>query len=491
MIDGGGASRRNARFADVCFDGDNHSQLQNLVRAPGYGYDQWTFERCWFRNFNNAHAFGGEQITRCKFVDCLFSNQGNASGVGIKILDGASDIDIIGCTFDWLALAAQFATSPGPWPQGISQRIRFIRNQVRQDWWAIKAHADANAVGSGAGGTLSFTATSLTDTSKSFPGTIPADSVRTIRVMQQLRSSTTTQLGQTILQDSAATFTTLGVAYGDIIRTANEWTTVVATIDDTALEIDGWRSLSTYLPRTAPSSGTSYKLYRVYTGETGSYTSTVITTPRWRDMLGNSVTPVANANTLYEILGNRSVGGLVFSSDVRDCIIADNVFHGGWSDQITLTGERHLITNNVAVWGQDMGMNLRASGSVVSGGQYSYNGARGIVNSDGDDIVISGVTCVDNATENVSTAFGCDIQIEGDRTVVEGCTLRRTSAPNDQYGIYVRAGASSVRVFDNNINGHYRQIGAADDVVNLTVRVLYDVSGPPASQFYPKGPVTI
>jgi hypothetical protein len=500
LIDGGGSSpHKNARFIDLCFDGDHNPDLQQLIRAPGWSNSTWTFERCWFKNFDGVVAFEGAELTNCKFIDCVFSNDGNASGVGIKAFDGCVDLDIIGCTFNWLELGVQLGnTPPGNtpplWPQGIARRLRFVRNRVRQDWWAIRPYANANATGDGSGGTLSFTATTLTDTAKSFTDTnIPLDGHRTIRVMQELVSSSTTNLGNTILKDTSGGFASTNVAYGDIIRTASAWTMVVDTISDEAVAIDGWRDLTSYLPVDPPAGGTAYKLYRIIVGETAEYvSSTVLRTPRWRDLLGNTVANIpVSATTRYEILGNRSIGGLHFASEVRDAIIADNVFHGCWSDQITVGGTRHQITNNVVTRGQDMGLNILGEGTVVTGGEYSYNGAAGIVQSSGNDVVIQGVTCIDNYCANDESPDGCDLQIEGHRTIVQACTLRQAVAPRDRFGIYVRAGATSVRLFDNNINGHYRQIGADDDVVNLTVRQLHDVSGPPISAFYPNGPVEI
>lgn len=467
LIDGGGAAfYQNTHFTDVCFDGNGDALLIALIRAPGYGTDRWTFERCWFKNF--PLGFAGAQVTGCRFKDCLFTAEGDIVGNAIQLSEGCHDIEIVGNEFNWISMGCSVEAS-----EIANERIRFLRNRVRQDYWAIKPFNSAQATG--VGGTVSYTPTALIDTARNFP-LIPFDQLRNMRAMEVLIASNTTNIGNTLLVDGAADFPALGPKYGDLVRTAAAWSMVIGVEPGnvTRLVIDGWKDLVTYLPTTPPIIGAAYTLYRLYIGETDQYVgATQINTTRWRDLLGNTIGPPPNG-TLYEILGNRASGGINFEENVQSCIIADNIMHGGWADQITSRGPRAVLANNVCNRGQDMGCTLSGEGSVIIGGQYSYNGASGIVIPNGRNMAIIGVTSVDNNCEFISGPYGNNLQIEGDRILVANCISRKVEGnPNLLYGIYVRGLSPGCWLLDNAIDGFEMQIGGEAGIADAQTRALF------------------
>lgn len=450
--------RRRIRFSDICLDGNNQAGLACLVRAVGYGCDEWVFERCWFKNFVGT-AVTMAQARNCRFIDCVFSNQGTAVGTAIQVLDATHDLDVVGCTFSWVNAAL---VSSGVGGDYWSERLRFIRNTLRQDWWGIKAYADANATGSG--GTVSYSATVLTDTAKTFTN-IPDDSLRTIRIMPVLRTGTTTNVSQTILEDGAATFLTYGTKYGDIIRTATAWTMVVETVPGatTKVVINGWKDLTTYEPVVGPTIGTAYTLYRTIVGRVAVRTATTIQTDRWHDLNGNTVTVIA-PGTRYEVLGTRASAGVHLLENNRYALLAQNVFHGCWADQLTLRGEDCISQDNICVRGQDMGITNTGKRNRIAGGICAFNGVNGIYvggTVDGTHNVIDGVTLHDNTCQ-ANPAFtpnhGDIVVSNNDFGVVTRCIIRRGDSVNSNYGIIVTADApptgQQVRIQDNIIQGH-------------------------------------
>lgn len=436
-------------FENLVLDCNNLGE--RCVSTAGYNADWWSFRRVWFKNFT-GFGFIGAQLRKAKFDQCLFSRPGDAVGVGIEIVEGIYDPDITNCQFEWLNLGILIDS-------GTSGEVPSYRvfcdsgNRVRQDYGLIKAYADANATGSG--GTVTYNATHLFDTSKNFTA-IPFDSQRTIRVMPVLRTSTTTNVGQTILVDGAADFTKMGIQYGYLVRTASAWAMVTGynPLNGTQLFIDGWKDLTTYEPVVPVPTGTAYTLYAIIYGETNSVGVTAVQTLRWRDPLGNTVTSIA-AGTRYEILGNRSTGGIHFENGVAQSIIGRTFANGGWSDNVTSGGPLCTISDVITVWSQDTGLTVQGAGTTIFGGIYAFNGAQGIAIDSTSDVMAVGPSCQDNGTEYDEAPVSGDVSLfAAVRCTVAYLLSRKVSAPNDLYGILMRDACSDNRLYSNLLYNH-------------------------------------
>jgi hypothetical protein len=449
--------RSNIHLSDLCIDG----ALAALygINMSGYGADGWTAERVWFKDCLTAGALI-QQSRNPRFKDCVFSTSGdfgasaNGNMLGLQCVDSVRGLRVQNCDFDWCYQGVLIDS--GTNREIVSRQPLIESSKFRNNFWLIKPYANANATGSG--GTVTYTSGNgisvsgtLVDTSKDFTQ-IPADSFRAIRALPVVATGTTTNIAQLILEDSLANFGATGVLYGDIVRVPGKWAMVVKTVPgfNNRLLIDGWIDNTTYQPVAGPNIGTAYTVHRVYMGEMYSRTATTIVTPRWRDLLGNTVTPPNGC--LYEILGRRSVGHIHFEGGAEEAVVADCFLEGDWSDQCSLRGYGSRLENVTARYGQDGGATLEGDHTSVNGGVFAYNGAAGLFLVSGR-IAVHGAEFLDNGTEYIVSDLGCNVHlVGGDGHTITGSRLRRVSAPNCNYGVILR-GATGCNV-EARFEGH-------------------------------------
>ncbi len=441
---------RDIRFTDICFDG-NDLATANIV-IDGAATDEWLFERCRFINFVGFGFLAG-QMRKCRFVQCEFVGDGDAVGEAVQFTGGCYDVTFEDCTVEWTQ--GGFTIDSGVDGEIPGSRILVDGCRFRFDYWAIKQFDDPAATGSG--GTVTYTANTLTDTAKNW-AVIPALIGRTIRALPVLAAGNLAAAGNLVLDDNTKDFRAMGLVFGDLIRTATAWTQVIATdaADGTKIYIDGWRDLVTYDDVAPPTGGTAYTLYRLVLGTWSSQPfNDSINVDRWRNLLGETVATPA-AGTLYEWGGNlSSSGGVHFESGCDKVEIACSWFQGAWGDQITV-GSRAIVRDVYAYYGQDGNCTLEdAVASSVLGGRFGFAGSANIFLADSQKCEVVDAYCQDAGTVFIALPFTGDIHIDtADQCSVRGCTLERTVSPQDYYGVTLRGGSIDPRIFDNKMIGH-------------------------------------
>lgn len=447
-----GTWRRQIRFTDIGFDGA--SIAARGLTVQGYAADDFLFERCQFTNFI-GHAFLGHELQKCRFVQCEFLSPGDITGVGVQFGSGVYNTEFVDCRFGWGRNGIVVDSgSNGEIPSG---RIVVRGGSMRQDYWAMKAYNDPNATGSG--GTVTYSGSGdivLTDTAKDFTA-IPYDPYRTIRLMPVATTGNTTNVGNTYLRDSTKDFRTMGLAYGDIVRTATAWSMVVGTNPAVAGEvfIDGWRDLSTYDDVAPPTSGTAYTVYQVILGETSLVTPTTITGQiRWRKLTGVTVSSIPDG-TRYEILGNRASDGILSEDGATNFLLDGMKFHGCWSDQWAISGANSIVTNVTSVYGQDGGGTLRGRGSRASNCVFIGNGGANLFLPLVEGAEVDHCTFVDGATEYIVADVNADVALfDAVECAVHDNRIERINNPRGLYGIAQRAASVNNVIRGNTIKGH-------------------------------------
>jgi hypothetical protein len=158
---------------------------------------------------------------------------------------------------------------------------------------------------------------------------------------------------------------------------------------DTNIRIEEWLSSTTYLPVAPPADDTEYTLYSVYHFVVDSWTDTTITTySGFWDTDGAAVVPAAGS--LYELY-NRPNYNIHVEYSTGQVRIANNNVRRGWSDQVSIYGNRAIIQGNLVEDGEDMGITLNGTSgvgaSIVSGNKIRHQGAAGIFVSASNSVV--------------------------------------------------------------------------------------------------------
>jgi hypothetical protein len=271
-----------------------------------------------------------------------------------------------------------------------SAYIDISDNYIDLGWWLLKT------VSSGSGGTVTYTASTVTDTAASF-GTIAAGT--TIRVLTPLQTGTLTTIG-TQVTDASANFIGSNVWRGHIVRSGTAFAVVSLVESATQLHVEEWLSQATYQPVTPPSAA-SYTIYGVTLGARVSNTSTSITIAHggggnggnWYDLRGNEVTPAAG--TLYEVLPAHPVYPVFCNIPVEKVKIHGNTIRRGWGDGIEFFGSRGIITGNIVEDGQDEGI-------VCQGLSVANPGVKNIVANN---------ICRHNGTSGLDVIYQSDCEI--------------------------------------------------------------------------------
>jgi hypothetical protein len=348
-------------FRNIGFTGST-SAIVLLSRAVTYSA---RFIDCAFSGFTaiGIQTFG----TNLVCVRCDFSSNGTPGTTNaIQHLRGAQSIIIKDCTFRYLNRGFYCTDTDGP-----ATNVVLEGNLFDGGWMYLKATT------SNSGGTVTYTATTVTDTAASLSA-LTASS--TVRAMAVKRAGTITAISSTKVTDSAANFTTAGVLRGDIIRTATGWGVVDEVVSTTVLKIEEWLTLADYGPMPAPVTTTAYTIYGLVIGRVVSNTSTVVTVDAWRDWNGTIATPASD--TLYELAPKSEYQCYIYRADkVR---ITNNTIRRAWADSISAQLVRNtVITDNNIYDCQDVGITIgqpsgQTANAIITGNRISHAGTAGI-----------------------------------------------------------------------------------------------------------------
>lgn len=382
---------------------------------------------------------------------CTFESPGDASSTAISVFRTGRNIAIRGNTFRYLQNGIIIDTGESlQAPEFPSEQIEVSDNTFDLGWWLIKERFGAE------GESVTFTANSLTDDKARFEG-LRTDWQQNIRVLPIKERGHADYKNRTLI-DPLAQFRTHSVRRGDIVRSGDRFAMVSAVSSETSLEVEAWLSEATRQELAAPASGDPYTVYGVLLGMVRRFDDHTITTTRWWDFDGNSVTPAAG--TRYEVLTTRPNYPLHAEAGVRDIKVFNNVFKRGWSDQISIWGERAVITNNVIEDGEDMGITLHGREHRVTKNRISHQGAGGIW-ANADDSVIEENDIDDSQwVNNFNDSWLGDIIIDdGNRNLIERNRCERLSSVLGYNGIVIAArseGSKGNILRQNRSRGHLK-----------------------------------
>lgn len=435
---------------------------QSAVNLSGnFGLiDSVTFRRVRFTC--TADALYGALITRVNdvtFEDCEFTPDPRYRMIGVQVGEGFRRFRFrrnkaIGCV-SGLLLDTGNATGY-PTEIELAEDIEISGNHFDGLWWLLPYVRTAE------GGPVTYTGTTLTDTGVDFSSlglfVTAGTAQQNIRAMPVLRSGTLTTADAASVIDTGATFIAAGVRIGHIIRTASAMAFVSGIESETVLRIEGWIDPTTYQPVANPAVGTAYTVYAVYLGEVTSVSGSTITTPRWWDIDGNTVTPPAG--TRYEIMVKRlNYSGFNAEYGAQRAVVHGNTFMRCWSDQCSVFGGRWIVTGNQIRDGQDMGITHNGDWSVIAHNIIERQGASAIFHSGSNTIIdaneLIGATPWENATTDVlpvGILIEASASNAASNNVVTGNIIDGISKAASRFGITLRnlgAGNDKNRVEGN------------------------------------------
>ena len=433
----------NIAFEDIGFDGNNVN-VSTYTDDQNYRGGSLRIERCRFFGFLTVDL----QIRGSNFI--IDSNVFEASGAysvplvaarAVDILQGAKHGRISNNRMRYVTQGIQGITDASA-----SQVINVTDDVTINDnffdlGFYTKIQRSANS-----GGTVTYTATVLTDTAAAFTGIVANDFVR----VMPTRNTGTGTISQTKVTDAAATFITSGVLRGEFVRVGGKFGIISNVTSETILGVEEWLSETDRTVVDAPTTGT-YTVYGVYLGKVVSSTATTVTVIRWMDLNGVTLTP--SAGTLYEILPPPGIYPFLCGYACRGWQVTGNTLLRGYADQISYFGYEGVIANNVMGYGQDVGITLAGQYTTVMGNRISHQGTVGIYLLATNDSVIANNSITDttwtNAADTTSLA-GIHIS-NGARNLIANNTVGiETTMPLARHGIALAGTAT-----DNTLQGNH------------------------------------
>ena len=448
-----GARRENLVVKDLCFDGNRPEipgENTSSITLSGSHLSKANIAGCKFVN-SPAVAIALNGIDQVKIDRCLFRGPGDAFSTGVVLTRLCSNVSISGSRFlylhDGLIVDTGNETNPTRYRP---HHIKVTNNYFDLAWWLLKP----TFVGDGQ--SVSYTANSLTDRNASFKS-LSLPGMHNVRVMP-VKQAGRAQYEKTTLNDSSARFQSNGVRRGDIIRAQNIFAVVAAAKSETSLEVEEWLSDEDRSPSSHPELETPYTVYGVVLGEVRNFTSDRLETARWWDFDGRTVTP--DRGTRYEVLGQRPNYALHAEAGARDMVVSHNSFRRGWSDQISIWGDRANINNNHVEDGEDMGITLHGTRHRVAANEITHQGAGGIWLQTDDSTITDNRVSDSQWVNNFNDIWLGDIMVnDGDRNLVANNVCRRLTSALAHNGIVVAARKRSAtgNIIRNNISdGHLK-----------------------------------
>jgi parallel beta-helix repeat protein len=262
----------------------------------------------------------------------------------------------------------------------------------------------------------------------------------------------------TVLRDPKAHFKHNQVRPGDIVRAGKTFAVVAEIQSENSLRVEEWLMDTDRSPSNPPEPNTPYTTYGILLGEVRSFTSNSLNTTRWWDFDGRTVTPAPGMR--YEVLTQRPNYALHAEAGTRDLTVSNNHFRRGWSDQISMWGDRAVVKNNVIEHGEDMGITLHGKKHRISNNRIVHQGAGGIYLT-GDDSVIENNRITDSQWVNEANKLSLgDIMVDdGNRNIIIRNWCERVSSVLSFHGIVISArhrGSDANRVIQNVSRNHLK-----------------------------------
>lgn len=435
------------------FQGDRSSrESENTASIALYGehISNVRFSQCRFVN-SPAVAIAMSSVQHAVIEECAFESTGDARGTAINLSRSCGDITITRSSFrylrDGIVVDTGNTKKPAEYPM---RKLVVTGNQFDLGWWLIK-ETSANE-----GDSVSYTANALRDTNANFKN-LQRDARQNIRVLS-VKQTGRARFSTAALDDSEAHFISNGVKAGHLVRAAGVFAVATSVPSETSVMVESWLSRDDYQPVTPPPAGTTYTAYGILLGQVRDFSSTTVTTTRWWDFDGNSVTPPAGAR--YEILLHRPNYALHVEAGTQDTTVSNNTFKRGWSDQVSIWGDNAVIADNVIEDGEDMGITLHGRGHRVTGNRISHQGAGGIWMTADDSVVEKNHITDSQWVNNFNDNWLGDIIIDdGNRNTIAANLCERLSSVLAHNGIVIaarKAGSTGNIIKGNVSRGHLK-----------------------------------
>jgi hypothetical protein len=387
-----------------------------------------------------------------------FEGQGTAVGTAVYVDYGPHKLSIHDNTFR-AGLRGIYCINSNAAAKDVSIK----NNTFDGQWCYLKSTA------SGSGGTVTYAATTVTDTGAAFPALTVNSTVRALAV-KVARSATNVAAGT--LTDTGANFTVAAVLKGDIVRVSGKFGIVDSVVSATVLKIEEWLDSTTYMPTTAPATTVAYTVYGLVIGRVVSNTSTVITVDAWRNWNGTIATPAAA--TLYECCPLADYQCRVLGASTVN--IVGNTARRAWADQISTSGCTDvLIANNTIYDGQDVGITVEGAsaveGAVVIGNQITHQGSAGIYLGNQTAPTVTGNHIKEPNWISIAGATYGGIMVATGTTDAEIAdnVIRRINHPQALKAVHLTGTVTNIRLRNKTVG--YSAFGGAADLVITGVSV--------------------
>jgi hypothetical protein len=468
MIDvGAGSPTRDLVLEDLTLDANTIASF-GLI-GNGAHVNSVMIRRCRFMKLvGAAQAITLSQGRSLVIEDCLFDGGGICMAAGVVVNSGFDDIRIIGSTFRGLKSGLTLS-SPGA--QRSQQHVTIERCTFDMMYYTAAALRDWT----GSGSKVSYTPTTLTDTSQAFVvqalvswGVLCQSGY--VRALPVRAAGTTATCSATQLVVASGGFLAAGIKRGELVRVGSAQGVVVSVDSDTAINVEGWFEQATQEPAAVPASGQAFTLHGVLLGKVDHGNGPVLTLGGvWADLDGAPVTPPAG--TLYEGLPitNYPITSRVTASRVR---VLANTFLRAYTDQVSPFGDECEIASNVIADGQDYGITLDGT-TTGEGGRHDIHdnlivrqGSGGIYLGGGRSLVHDNRIIgwgARGAKANTPTAgpsaivmnpAGVGASMAG--TICHHNVIDGAGLPQALYGISAGGGCVNMAIEDNHVAGVVR-----------------------------------
>lgn len=359
--------------------------------------------------------------------DCEFYGDGDntTQDSGVLLLRGAVNAHVTNSKFTYLynGIEADAGTGNEVW-----RGLVIEGNTFNNRWWLQKTSTTGNGAG------VTYSSTTLTDTAQDF-SSYPVDT--DIRVLATLVSGTATSNTNIVkVEATGSNFTTANVQVGDLIRSATAYATVISVESSTVLWVDEWRD-SSRRPAKGLVSGNTFTIYSLVLGRlaTVSPNNTINLAFGWRTWTGATAS-IPASGTLYEVMTPHPNYPIHIEAGVDNATIVNNILTGGWSDQISVYGNKSIITGNQIRHGQDYGITINGDGHNVGDNIIEHQGVAGIYVGANNSVVHSNTITDCMWTKPTLTNVG-NISIRGaDNNRIVNNTITR-GIGSSVYGIYI------------------------------------------------------
>jgi hypothetical protein len=419
--------RQNLTFEDMTFDAGGNGL--GILVTYGAFLQGVTFRRCRFL-CDDVHGVILNATPGAVFEDCDFHGYAEG-GNGLQINDGSDKVVLRRCRFTYFENGVIVDTGAGTVASEETTDHFTIEDCHFDGGWYVRPSVKSNS-----GGTVTYSATVLTDSAGGF-NALGLSAFDRVRILTSRRTGTLTTVGGTYLTDSGANFS--ACLRGEIVRSGTKFA-IITGYDETAttrLNVEEWLDSTTFLPTSPPAAGAAYTAYKILTAAILSNTDTTLTSyDGFYDLNGATATPTAG--DLYEVFF-PGVYNLHIDYAARNVRIAGCKFLRGWADQCSVYCNRATIVDNQLEYGQDMGITLNGTTgegySTIARNRAYRQGMAAIFVGVSENIIVAenqviGNTWVNHVNE--WTAGGIQLYGVSDALVVnnmcdgQGRTLSRT-----------------------------------------------------------------